>query len=148
MKHPTRFLGAVAAVALAATVLLSGNSASAGGPAQDVVRAGAGTYTGSADQSEAPPTAVRSRAGTDRANCWTTIRQPGGAGTTIYVDYNNCGSSSVWITPNSQAVNGSGTFTYVGSCSPFRPGEIKTWTITPNYFPATPTHNYSVTNCL
>lgn len=88
------------------------------------------------------------RAAVQAADCWTTIEQPNGTGTTIYVTYKNCGTTNAKVTPASSAVNNSGTFTYVGWCATITPGTAGAWAITPNWFPATPTNRYTVTNCL
>lgn len=146
--------GVLAALALAAT-LSTGNAAGADvsepirNP-QDSARAGAGTHTGSAaGKADAAPVTVAARQGSKlQAECGTSIDQPGGAGTTIHVSYNNCWPTSSRVTPTAQAVNGSGTYTYVGWCATIPHGYIGTWSITPDWFPPADAHNYSVTTCL
>jgi hypothetical protein len=79
--------------------------------------------------------------------CWTTIRQPAGPGTTVYVDYNNCSSATVLITPFATKINNTGTYTYIYRCSLFPPNSSGTWTVLPWDFPPENTHNWGVTNC-
>lgn len=131
MKNLRMIGAAVTALGLAGT-LITGGVAHAG-PSAD--RSDTGSH-------------VQLRAAAKAAPCWTSVSQPNGTGTTIYVTYNNCGTTSAKVTPASSAVNNSGTFTYVGWCSTVTPGTAGTWAITPNWFPATPTNRYTVTNCL
>ncbi|MFI6910330.1 hypothetical protein ACIBKY_54420 [Nonomuraea sp. NPDC050394] len=82
------------------------------------------------------------------AACWTTIGQPNGNGTTITVTYRNCGSSRVRITPIAHAIAFDGTYTYVGNCTWFNPGQTMYWTVYPHQFPPVDTTGWGVTNCI
>ncbi|MFI6396039.1 hypothetical protein ACIBHY_51535 [Nonomuraea sp. NPDC050547] len=110
---------------------------------------------GGASAAAAPPSPgqeIRSGESTQKAvaavNCWTTIAQPGGNGTTITVYYRNCGGASAVITPNSHAVAFDGTYTYVGNCYVVAPGATRWWEIPPSKFPPADTTRWGVTNCV
>ena len=146
-KHPRAVVPAGLA---AAALLITGGAAQAGpdggsGKETTSVTAEAGTHTATAARK---PLRAERRSDVAALQCWTTVYQPGGSGTTIYVVYENCGATAAYLTPASSAANGSGTFTYVGWCQPVGPGEAWQWTITPDWFPPTPTHGYTLTNCL
>ncbi|TWG09447.1 hypothetical protein FHX34_108162 [Actinoplanes teichomyceticus] len=117
------------------------------GLAATLVTGGAATASPSTEKPDAG-SHVELRAATAAVPCWTSVEQPNGTGTTIYVTYNNCGTTNAKVTPASSAVNNSGTFTYVGWCATITPGTAGAWAITPDWFPSTPTNRYTVTNCL
>ncbi|GAA0936447.1 hypothetical protein [Nonomuraea longicatena] len=81
-------------------------------------------------------------------NCWTTVEQPGGNGTTITVYYRNCGNTTARVTPNSHAIAFDGSFTYVARCQSVPPGYVGIWPTTPSLFPPVETNRWGVTICL
>jgi len=87
-------------------------------------------------------------ASSPRRACNTTVEQPGGIDTTIYVYYNNCGTIRLLLTPNSRAVAFDGSYTYVGSCAAVPGGTIVRWTVSPSQFPPVATNNWGLTNCV
>jgi hypothetical protein len=126
---------------------IAGAAVTALGLTATLVTGGAANAGPSTDRSDAGPR-VELSAAAKAAPCWTSVSQPNGTGTTIYVTYNNCATTNAKVTPASSAVNNSGTFTYVGWCATITPGTAGVWAITPDRFPSTPTNRYTVTNCL
>jgi hypothetical protein len=82
------------------------------------------------------------------ADCWTTITQPGGPGTTVNVIYRNCGAASAYITPNSHATAFVGSYTYVRFCRVVQAGATLQWIVPPASFPPVDTNRWGVTNCI
>lgn len=104
---------------------------------------------GPADQLKAEARVLSTtEASSPRRACNTTVEQPGGANTTIYVYYNNCGSIRLLLTPNSRAIAFDGSYTYVGSCAAVPGGTVVRWTVNPNQFPPVATNNWGLTNCM
>ncbi|MEU4621896.1 hypothetical protein AB0G04_18220 [Actinoplanes sp. NPDC023801] len=130
-RTATSTLGALAVFGLAGS-LLTGAAASAGPPTG---RPAAAAPAQAAAQNLAPA-------------CWTSVSQPGGKGNTIYVTYRNCGNVAHRVTVSSSAVNGSGTFTYVGWCVSVPAGDYHIREVTREQFPGIDTHRYTMTNCL
>ncbi|SFJ69683.1 hypothetical protein SAMN04489731_13121 [Amycolatopsis regifaucium] len=85
---------------------------------------------------------------TPRRACNTTVEQPGGVNTTIYVYYNNCGTLRLRLTPFGRAVAFDGSYTYVGSCAAVPGGTTVGWAVSPSQFPPVETHNWGLTNCM
>ncbi|ONF73066.1 hypothetical protein [Amycolatopsis keratiniphila] len=83
-----------------------------------------------------------------RRACNTTVEQPGGVNTTIYVYYNNCGTLRLRLTPFGRAVAFDGFYTYVGSCAVVPGGTTVGWAVSPSQFPPVETHNWGLTNCM
>lgn len=120
--------------------------------------AGLGLLTpmGSATAATTPPSPeVKSVTSTERAasaapDCWTTVTQPGGNGTTITVRYRNCGSTSARVTVNNHAVAFDGTYTYTGLCVivPGGGSYYGQWVIPPSVFPPVDTDRWGITNCI
>ncbi|WP_327090348.1 hypothetical protein OIE66_06905 [Nonomuraea sp. NBC_01738] len=109
---------------------------------------------GSAAAATPPPSPTKESTSVQQApsllayECWTTVSQPGGNGTTIYVYYRNCGSTSARVTANSHAVAFEGSYTYINLCSVVRAGETWRWTIPPGAFPPVDTTRWGITNCM
>lgn len=96
----------------------------------------------------ASSSADRQTAVAQAAPCWTSVSQPSGPQTTIFVTYRNCGSLSQTVTVSSSAVDNSGTFTYVNRCRTVRAGVESIFAIEPAAFPAQNTNRYTVTTCM
>jgi hypothetical protein len=83
-----------------------------------------------------------------KLGCNTTIDQPGGVNTTIYVYYNNCGPITLFLAPSSHAVSFDGTYTYANRCRTVPGHTTYLWIVDPSAFPPVPTNNWSLTNCM
>ncbi|MEU4493337.1 hypothetical protein AB0F96_07705 [Streptomyces sp. NPDC023998] len=114
-----------------------------------------GTAKAPAAKTAAPKAPAATGGGTDggtaraakAAACGVSWQQPGGANTTVFMQYVNCGSTAQALAPFAVGAGSESQYTLARVCRTVQPGAGTSWVIDPSYFPPENTNVQTVTHC-
>ncbi|MFE7037561.1 hypothetical protein ACFU9Y_45505, partial [Streptomyces sp. NPDC057621] len=95
----------------------------------------------SADAKDSAPPAGKAAA------CGVNWQQPGGADTTVFMQYVNCGSTALSVAPYAVGEGDEARYTLARVCRTVQPGQGTRWVIDPSYFPPEPTTLQTISQC-
>ncbi|MFJ4206644.1 hypothetical protein ACIP2Y_44580 [Streptomyces sviceus] len=88
-----------------------------------------------------------SAGGAKAAACGVNWQQPGGANSTVFMQYVNCGSTALSVAPYAVGEGNESRYTLARVCRTVQPGQVTRWVIDPAYFPPEPTTLQAISQC-
>jgi hypothetical protein len=82
-----------------------------------------------------------------KAACGVNWQQPGGANSTVFMQYVNCGSTALSVAPYAVGDGNESRYTLARVCRTVQPGQGTRWVIDPSYFPPEPTTLQAISQC-
>ncbi|MEU0413401.1 hypothetical protein ABZ307_37120 [Streptomyces griseorubiginosus] len=74
-------------------------------------------------------------------------QQSGGANSTVFMQYVNCGTTALSVAPYAVGASDESKYTLGRVCRTVQPGRVTRWVIDPSYFPPEPTTLQAVSQC-
>ncbi|MFD5078756.1 hypothetical protein [Streptomyces sp. NPDC058371] len=81
------------------------------------------------------------------AACGVNWQQAGGANSTVFMQYVNCGSTALSVAPYAVGEGNESRYTLARVCRTVQPGQGTRWVIDPSYFPPEPTTLQAISQC-